>query len=99
MPEPFQVEPDPIVRESNRLLDSVAQSRSAHRSHHEALEDAAPGMLGASKAALEAAHAALTDRTAALHHQLNEHGAGMQEFTGHVIETEQNNRDRLARGQ
>lgn len=99
MTYPFEVHPDPMMRESNRLLDAVEQSKSEHGSHHGELESAVPQMWGQSKGALEAAHGALADQTRALHHQLTEHGFGMQAFTGQVVETDDQTRDDFRRFQ
>ncbi|MDO2976031.1 hypothetical protein P5V62_16765 [Mycobacteroides abscessus subsp. massiliense] len=87
----FSIEPDPMMRESNRLLDAVEQSKSEHATHLGNLESAVSQMWGQSRGALQGAHAALTDQTRALHHQLTEHGAGMQEFTGQVVEKDGHN--------
>lgn len=87
----FSIEPDPMLRQSNRLLDGVADSQREHSEHHETLLSAAPGMLGASKAALAAAHEALVDQTRILHKRLTEHGMGMREFTGVVVEIDDQN--------
>lgn len=92
----FHFDGDPMIRESNRLLDAVQKSASEHRGHHDELQAAAPRMWGQTKDALGEAHEALADRVSVLHHRLNEHGAGMQEFAGQVLETEQRNNDRLA---
>ncbi|SIM97291.1 hypothetical protein [Mycobacteroides abscessus] len=89
MTHSFELHPDPMMRESNRLLDAVEQSQSEHAAHLGNLESAVSQMWGQSKGALESAHAALTDQTRALHHQLTEHGAGMQEFTGQVLAQEE----------
>lgn len=94
----FELHPDPMMRESNRLLDAVEQSKAEHDEHHAALESAVPQMWGQSKGALEAAHAALADQTRALHHQLTEHGVGMQEFTGQVVAMDDLNGGRFEQG-
>lgn len=91
--EPFSVRPETLTRQANVLFDGLAQSKAEHTGHHDALESALPGMLDASKAALEAAHAALVDQMQTLHHQLGQHGASMQEFTGAAVEMDDQNRD------
>lgn len=96
MSGPFHIDSDPMMRESNRLLDAVEKSASEHSGHHGELEAAVPQMWGQSKGALEKAHEALVDRASTLHHQLTEHGVGMQEFTGRVLATEQHNSERLS---
>lgn len=83
--EPFEVHPDPMIRESNRLLDGVEQSRRDHDRHHSELEAQAPGMMKLSREALTEAHAALVDQTRILHKNLTEHGMSMQQFTGQVV--------------
>ncbi|SIA36843.1 hypothetical protein [Mycobacteroides abscessus] len=89
--EPLNVHPETLLRQANSLLDGVTQSKTEHSGHHDVLESAVPGMLGASKAALEAAHGTLVDQARALHHQLTQHVAGMQEFTGTAVEMDDHN--------
>lgn len=93
----FSVEPDPMMRESNRLLDAVERSQSEHSGHHAQLESAVSQMWGQSKGALQAAHAALADQSRLLHRNLTEHGMSMQAFTGQVVETEEQGRERMYR--
>lgn len=94
----FELHPDPMMRESNRLLDAVEQSKAEHDGHHGALESAVSQMWGQSKGALESARAALADRARVLHHQLTEHGVGMQEFTGQVVAMDDLNADQYGQG-
>lgn len=91
--EPFSVHPETMNQQANVLFDGIAQSKAEHTGHHDALEAALPGMLDASKAALEAAHAALVDQMQTLHHQLGQQGAGMQEFSGAAFGMDDQNRD------
>lgn len=93
----FELHPDPMMRESNRLLDAVERSKSEHDAHHGVLESAVSLMWGQSKGALQAAHAALTDQSRVLHRNLTEHGMSMQAFTGQVVETEEQGRERMYR--
>ncbi|SHZ74293.1 Uncharacterised protein [Mycobacteroides abscessus subsp. abscessus] len=44
------------------------------------------------------ARAALADRARVLHHQLTEHGVGMQEFTGQVVAMDDLNADQYGQG-
>lgn len=97
MSYPFEVHPDPMTRESNRLLDAVERSASEQNAHHGELEAAVPKMWGQSKGALQAAHTALTDQSRILHKNLTEHGMSMQAFTGQVVETEEQGRERMYR--
>lgn len=94
----FELHPDPMMRESNRLLDAVEQSKSEHSGHHGNLESAVPLMWGQSKGALEAAHTALADQARVLHKHLAEHGVGMQEFTGQVVAIDEQTGDGFGRG-
>lgn len=94
----FELHPDPMMRESNRLLDAVEQSKSEHSGHHGNLESAVPLMWGQSKGALEAAHTALADQARVLHNHLAEHGVGMQEFTGQVVAIDDQTGDGFGRG-
>ncbi|WP_234803201.1 hypothetical protein [Mycobacteroides abscessus] len=87
-----------MMRESNRLLDAVEQSKSEHSGHHGDLESAVPLMWGQSKGALEAAHTALADQARVLHKHLAEHGVGMQEFTGQVVALDDQTGDGFGRG-
>lgn len=91
----FNVEPDPMMRESNRLLDGVTQSQSEHSRHHSDLEAQVPGMIGLSREALAAAHVELADQSRILHKRLEEHGMGMQEFTGLVVEIDEQGRQQI----
>lgn len=93
MSHSFELHPDPMMRESNRLLDAVEQSKAEHSAHHSELESAVSQMWGQSKGALETAHTALTDQTRVLHKHLTEHGVGMQEFTGQVVAMDDRNGD------
>lgn len=94
----FSVEPDPMMRESNRLLDAVDRSKSEHASHHAELESAVSQMWGQSKGALATAHAALVDQARVQHKHLTEHGAEMQQFTGQVIEMDDQNGNSFGQG-
>ncbi|WP_236740591.1 hypothetical protein [Mycobacteroides abscessus] len=87
-----------MMRESNRLLDAVERSKAEQDGHHGALESAVSQMWGQSKSALESARAALADRARVLHHQLTEHGVGMQEFTGQVVAMDDLNADSYGQG-
>lgn len=98
MSYPFEVHPDPMMRESNRLLDAVEQSRSEQSGHHSELESAVSQMWGQSKGALAAAHEALVDRARVQHNHLTAHGAEMQQFTGQVIEMDDQNGNRFGHG-
>lgn len=92
----FNVESGPMTRESDRLLDAVAESQVSHNRHHDALQSQASGMIGRSQQALRDACATLVDRAATLHRQLGEHGMGMREFAHVAVETDRCNRGRIA---
>ncbi|ANO20653.1 MULTISPECIES: hypothetical protein [Mycobacteroides] len=98
MSHSFELHPDPMMRQSNRLLDAVEESKSEHSAHHGVLESAVPQMWGQTQGALEAAHAALADQTRVLHKHLAEHGVGMQEFTGQVVAMDDLNADSYGQG-
>lgn len=98
MTHSFELHPDPMMRESNRLLDAVEQFRSEHSGHHGDLESAVPLMWGQSKGALEAAHTAMADQVRVLHKNLAEHGVGMQEFTGQAVAIDDQTGDGFGRG-
>ncbi|AYM43120.1 hypothetical protein [Mycobacteroides chelonae] len=91
--EPLSVHPETLIRQANLLLDGVAQSKSEHGGHHDALASTGSGMLEASKAALTKAHEALVDQMRMLHHQLTQHGVATQEFSGSVVQLDDQNRD------
>ncbi|SHT28343.1 Uncharacterised protein [Mycobacteroides abscessus subsp. abscessus] len=90
--EPLSVHPETVIQQANLLLDGTAQSKAEHSGHHDALASSSSGMLSASKAALEKAHEALVDQTRVLHHQLTQHGLGMHEFSGMVVQMDDQNR-------
>lgn len=98
MTHSFELHPDPMMRESNRLLDAVEQSKSEHDSHHNVLESAVSQMWGQSKGALESARSELADQARIMHHQLTEHGVAMQEFTGQVVAMDDLNADQYRQG-
>lgn len=93
----FELHPDPMMRESNRLLDAVERSESEHSAHHGELESAVSQMWGQSRGALEAAHVTLADQSRVLHRNLTEHGMGMQAFTGQVVELDEQGSDDFRR--
>lgn len=92
----LNVEPDPMRRQANRLLDGIEDSQREHGGHHDALASTT-GMMSLSQKALETAHAALVDQARVLHHQLGEHVVGMQEFTGIMIGLDDQARDDIHR--